>query len=587
MSLSNEQAIAVVRKQPNQSELKKGEKYQSRLRLLTVPLERSDMRKETAWNELLNGLKEKLTTEKYNAISKYFTFPLSISVMAQDIATDLYKVFDGRNAVFSIEYPNDRIKETASTILAELDVRGWVERVGKKVLKCQPNTVVVIDKDEAGDPILLAVQNEKIISYEFTKSGQFEYIAFVHSTGVNEDAKKWTRYGVYDDMTYRVILQIDNNYTLEIENGHDLGTCPARFFYDNPLTTKLSFNRSIPFSAVRGVMGQWQMFDLFDYYQDHTAAFQITEHADNGCDTDGCENGRIFIDPELNEDNQIIVNGYSKECPQCANKQLVGPGTSIGIEVSIDPQENDTRGIFRFIAPDINALKYVGEKQDIRENFIKVNTVGFSDAITSEAVNETQIKALVESRKKPLLDIKAHLDDLYKWITKSVVKLVYNVDVIVNANYGTEFFILTALDIQELIIKAKQAGTQATYIEQLNKLLIATEYKGDPSLVKRMLIAADVQPAPFKSELEARALFGERMITREDYYIYSNFTELLGRFERENGSIVTFGNELPYATKIDRIKATLLFYTNQKLPQNEQDDNAEPIGASDQGASQS
>ena len=162
-----------------------------------------------------------------------------------------------------------------------------------------------------------------------------------------------------------------------------------------------------------------------------------------------------------------------------------------------------------------------------------------------------------------------------------------NVDVIVNANYGTEFFILTALDIQELIIKAKQAGTQATYIEQLNKLLIATEYKGDPNLVKRMLIAADVQPAPFKSELEARALFGERMITREDYYIYSNFTELLGRFERENGSIVTFGNELPYATKIDRIKATLLFYTNQKLPQNEQDDNAQPIGASDQGASQS
>jgi hypothetical protein len=77
------------------------------------------------------------------------------------------------------------------------------------------------------------------------------------------------------------------------------------------------------------------------------------------------------------------------------------------------------------------------------------------------------------------------------------------------------------------------------------------------------------------------------MITKEDYYIYSNFTELLGRFERENGSIVTFGNELPYATKIDRIKATLLFYTNQKLPQNEQDDNAQPIGASDQGASQS
>jgi hypothetical protein len=76
------------------------------------------------------------------------------------------------------------------------------------------------------------------------------------------------------------------------------------------------------------------------------------------------------------------------------------------------------------------------------------------------------------------------------------------------------------------------------------------------------------------------------MVTREDYYIHSNFTDLLGKFERENGSVVTFGSELTYDKKINRIYTTLLFYTNQKLPQDEQDDTAQPIGTSDQGVEQ-
>jgi hypothetical protein len=79
-------------------------------------------------------------------------------------------------------------------------------------------------------------------------------------------------------------------------------------------------------------------------------------------------------------------------------------------------------------------------------------------------------------------------------------------------------------------------------------------------------------------------------MSQEDYYIKSNFTDLLARFERDNGSIVAFGKELPYSTKIDRIKATLLFYTMQKIAKDngkeQQDDNTQPMAASDSGTSQ-
>ena len=585
MSLSDAEALKVVQSPSNQSEVKRGEQYQSKLRLLTLPMDLDDLGKETAWTGLLSNLKGKLTATSYSAITKYFEFPMSIVMMTNDMATDLYKVFDGRNAVFSVDYPNDRIKETASTVLSELAVRNWMERVGKKVLKCQPNTVVIIDKDEHGDPILLAVPNEKIKGYQFTSKGEFKYIVFVHSEGTDEQGNKWTKYGLYDDEFYRVYIETGGRYSLEIENPHDLGSCPARFYFDNPLINKHKFNRSIPFSNVRGVMRQWMIIDLYEYYQDNVSAFQLTEGPDTGCDDEACDNGRIYIDPDMDGDT-VVSSGYYNDCKTCASKNLVGPGIHLGIEVDTDPSVQDTRGIFRFIAPEIPALEYTGIKQQARENRIKENTVGFSGAVTSTSVNEMQIKALVESRKKPLLDIKFYLDDLYKWIVTSTVKLVYNVDVIVNANFGTEFFILSPEEIQDLIIKSKTAGSQATYIEQLNKLLIATEYKGDPNLEKRMLIAKDVQPAPFKTQLEVRELLKEGMMTRDDYYIHSNFTDLLNEFELDNGSIVSFGTDMTYKAKINKIKRDILILTQEKLSKDEQEEDitAEPTSISDSGA---
>jgi hypothetical protein len=43
MSLSNEQAIKVVQSPTNQTQVKKGEQYQSKLRILTLPLDLDDL----------------------------------------------------------------------------------------------------------------------------------------------------------------------------------------------------------------------------------------------------------------------------------------------------------------------------------------------------------------------------------------------------------------------------------------------------------------------------------------------------------------------------------------------------------------
>ena len=542
---------------------------------MSVGYDRESITQQTAWTEFLNGLKSKLTAAKFNAITKYLVYPLPIVNISNDIALDLYKVFDSRNSIFSVDYPHDRIKEVGNTMLSDMNVRGWIEEVGKKVLKCAPNTVVVLDKDDKGDILIINVPNEKLLGYKFNKKGDFDYVVFEHSSGKDENNIDWVNIGIYDDSTYWVVQKKDNVYTIIGDNSHSLGSCPAKFFYNKPLVNEHEFNRSIPFSTVHGTMEQWTVFDLFQYYQKHFASFQVVQYHQNSCDNEGCNGGTIYVDPVLNADNVVTKQGYNKECPTCAKNALVAPGTGIGVEIGTDKEDQDARDIFKFISPEMQPLEYIDKSQRAIESNIKENTVGYSDAITSDAINETQVKALVESRKKPLLDIKKYLEDTHKWIVESSFKLVYDVDVISNANYGTEWFILSVDDLLNIIKSAKEAGAQSTYIEQLNKQVIETEYKGNPNLSKRMLIAADLEPNAFDSQIESREKYKEGIMSKEDYYIKSNFTDLLAQFERDNGSLVMFGKELPYSTKIERIKATLLHYTNQKIVNNDTEPNSE------------
>lgn len=586
MGLTLTEALDAVKSPPNALQIRNGATYQSKLRVLTLPLELHDLEKEKGWKALLGSEKRKLTAEKYNEIAKFFTYPLAINMMSNDIMLDLYKVFDGRNANFSVDYMNDRAKNMGNEVLAKLDILNWIEETGKGVLKCAPNTIVVIDKDAQGDPILLPVANEQLVGYQFTDTGEFDYVIFVHSKGANKDKQSnWTKYAVYDDEQYRVILEKDGHYSEDSVFTHTLGKCPARFFYNNPLIDKRKFARSIPIGTAKGLMEQWQIIDTYNYHQDNYASFQVVQYHDSDCNR-GCEDGLIYINPTVNGEGETTKSGYSTACPSCEKKGLIGPGSAIGIKLGIDKDDVDARGIFGFIAPHIPPLEYSQKRNEARERKIKENTVGYSDAITSDAINETQVKALVESRKKPIFDIKFHLEGLYKWATESTLKLTLDIESKANGNYGTEFFILGAAEIQDLIIKSKLAGSQATYIEQLNKLLIVTQYKSDPSLMARMLITADVQPHPFSTQTEVRDLLGENMISREDYYMHSNFTDLLNQFELDNGPITAFGIEKDYSKRIEAIKEIFFKLISQKIPDEPEestDDNTESAKGSQAG----
>ena len=105
MSLSLAQATKIVQNPPNRDQVRKGEKQESRLRILTQAYSRDSIEQEDAWQELDTFLSNTLSTDKYTAIKKYFTFPLDIVNISNDILTDLYAVFNGRNSSFSVDFP--------------------------------------------------------------------------------------------------------------------------------------------------------------------------------------------------------------------------------------------------------------------------------------------------------------------------------------------------------------------------------------------------------------------------------------------------------------------------------------------------
>ena len=188
MSLSSNQALEIAKNPTNQASVLKGEKYESRLRILTQAYSAEDIEHQSAWRELKTYLYNTLTTDKYNAVLKYFTFPLSVVNISNDIMTDIYTVFNGRNANFDIKYPNERFKENAQAVLAAVNVRQWIERKGREVLKCMPNSITVVDINEQGEPVLILVPNSKLKGYDFKKDGSFDFVVFEHSCG--EDWKR-------------------------------------------------------------------------------------------------------------------------------------------------------------------------------------------------------------------------------------------------------------------------------------------------------------------------------------------------------------------------------------------------------------
>ena len=548
-------------------EVHEGQKYESSLRIYTEPLEKRELEKETAWSDLMSCKNSRIHKDKRSTTDTFFSFPLPVVKESADALRELYRVFNARNPNFSSNYQTDRAKTLGTELMKRLDVRHYVEHTGKQVLKNKPNTFVVIDKDEQGQTYLLTIDNDRLIDVGFCgdSHNEVDYIAFHHHTEIVDDKKvKYLAY--YDAEAYRVYTLTHNGEFTEVVNSpHNLGKCPARPFLSELRVSTNKFDRFSPFNEIRALLADFTLFECFVLYAEYYLSFPLVEMAKQTCENVDCEDGYIIT-------NQVLDDGTvyesKKRCESCSNpSMLLGPGTTLEIDPATFKDEVDSSGYLRYVSPPTDNITYQDSKQTSRKLQIKEAVTGINDLMSNQAVNIEQVRAVMESAKKPLEFIARQLDILTTWIVEAAHKLEYDIDMSFYANWGTEWYLLTEEQIQQLYEKSKEIGLEAETREIYN-LLLETKYKGNPDQLRAKFIEMNVNPAPFSSLEECYMKNEKGAMNRTALTIKANFNQYLLRFERENASLAEFGkNAIGENTKtlqqiISEIYKTLETYAN-------------------------
>lgn len=560
MILTQEQARQTIESPANKIPIESAKQHESQLRVFTEVFDETELQSEFYWNEL----KKKMTArapKKVARVLQFARYPLPVSQITESILKDYYKVFDGKNRHFNVNA--DRDISSLQSWIDNSNLENWIEDKAKDVLKNKPVSFVVIDKDSQGKPYLVYVDASRIIDAQFKEeSGELHYITFLHSTKDGE-----TRYGVYDDENYYVFLKVKDNIVFESVQKHNIGYCPARAFISTTCNDKNYFKRKSAFANALSKLEDWTIFDIFRNYVDHYAPFPVTEAPKKPCPNPECQNGYVLQEEPIDPKNPQLTRTKYTACETCKGDDgtNIYPGTHIGIKVSSDKSLNDGSGVFKMIFPETDKMEYIPTKLDELELEIRHKTVGLNFMQTSnEAMNEMQLKGSFASMESILIDVKKELDTIYKWIVETVSKTFYNnTQIKVDANFGTEFYLVTEQELQEKIKSAKQIGLPLDEQLSLYKQLIQTKYKGNPTKQKRHQMLIEIDIFPMLSLNECINLKNSGVLTAQDLALKANFMNYINRFEEENIDITQFAIKLEYKERIALIKKTLLLYNKE------------------------
>ena len=379
---------------------------------------------------------------------------------------------------------------------------------------------------------------------------------------------------VLDDGFYRVWKdekhtgQIDG--IPEIEVPHDLGYCPARFFWNEPLSLEDPDVKASPLSAVLESLDWFEFFHISKRQLDLFGAYPILSGYEQSCDFTNAENGD-YCDGGFLRDKQghykLDMSGLLMRCPKCGNKRIIGAGSFVEIPVpNAEAGQPDLKNPVQMLTVDRAALDYnVDEEKRLRDEIITA-VVGQDEIVTDrDAFNEQQVRANFESVTTVLNRIKKGFEAAQQWVDETICRLRYGRYFIsAKINYGTEFYLYSPDELRNRYKAAKEAGASESELDMLQNRIVETEYRNDPTQMRRMLLMAELEPYRHLSRSEVVDLYGRNLISETDMRIKLNFSNFVRRFERENMNILEFGNAIAFDKKIAAIYEAFARYAEEQ-----------------------
>lgn len=515
-----------------------------------------------------------LPHDKFVLFKALFRYPVKTNEIVDVCFDKLSRIFDGQNPLYNYEFSSPEARDDWDAYRHEKlnEPQVWQTK-GWEFFKTEINSVLVVDlprgqRGERPEPYFYWLPIDDVLAYKANPTtGQMDFILF----------RRKDEIVALDDTSFRVWE--DKKHTGQligepiVDAPHDLGYCPARFFWDTPLSLDDPDVKESPLSKELESLDWFVFFHISKRQLDLMGAYPILSGYEQACDYSNAENGD-YCDGGFLRDKQgryrLDAAGLLMRCPKCGNKRIIGAGSFVEVPI---PNENegrpDLRNPVQMLQVDRDALDYnVDEQNRLRDEIITA-VVGQNEIVTDrDAFNEQQVRANFESVTTVLRQVKKGFESAQKWVDSTICRLRYgNLFLSAEINYGTEFYLYTVDDLRARYKAAKEAGASESELDAIQDQILATEWKNDPVMLRRMRILADLEPLRHLTRAEALDLYRDRLISAETYRLKVNFPAYIRRFERENTNISSFGEALAYDRKIAIIAAKLMEYSKEDAAQ--------------------
>lgn len=569
MALELNQIKQILQKPTKRQTIQKAVNMQRRLRFHTeTNVAVSDINQPTTI--FLDWVRQLLPKDKFNIFLHLFKFPLSTPAVVEDVYRELERVFYSRNSSSSYQFTDSELAEDWSQYkknnLNEPEV--W-KTTGWKRMQVSPNSILVVDLPQVQtslrpEPYFYWLEIDAVIDYQTSKldENQFEWLIFKQPEH---------RIAVFDDTFIRVYQLNEKNeiQSLISEAKHDLGYCPARFFWSMQLNEKNKDLKKNPITKELSNLDWYLFFSISKQHLDLYAPYPIYSAYEADCNFENNETGDYCDGGFLRNakgEYKILNDGTVEKCPCCSEKRIAGPGSFL--EVPIPNQSEgvtDMRNPVQITTIDKDSLDYNVNECARLKNEIVISVVGSGGTVSEkEAINETQVTANFESKTSVLNALKTNFELAQKFVEDTVCKLRYGGAFISSSvNWGTEFYVFTVTELYSKYKQAKENGASNSELDAISQQILEVEYRNNPLVLQRMLILKQLEPYPHKTLDEVLKLYEKELLNENLVKLKINFSTLVEKFERENINIIEFASNKPMREKIDIINKKLLEYVTE------------------------
>lgn len=569
MALELNQIKQILQKPSKRQVIQKAVNMQRRLRFHTeTNIAVSDINQPTTI--FLQWVKTLLPKDKFSIFLQLFKFPLPTPAVVEDVYRELERVFYSRNSSSSYQFTDSELAEDwvnyKKNSLNEPEV--W-KTTGWKRMQVSPNSILVVDlpqiqKSSRPEPYFYWLEIDAVIDYQLSKfdDNAFEWLIFNQPNH---------QIAVFDDTYIRVYQLNEKNeiQSLVSEASHDLGYCPARFFWSTQLNEKNKDLKKNPITKELSNLDWYLFFALSKQHLDLYAPYPIYSAYEADCNFENSETGDYCDGGFLRNakgEYKILNDGTVERCPCCSEKRIAGPGSFL--EVPVPNQSEgvaDMRNPVQITTIDKDSLDYNVSECARLKNEIVVSVVGSGGTVSEkEAINETQVTANFESKTSVLNALKTNFELAQKFIEDTICKLRYG-DAFISSSisWGTEFYVFTVTELYSKYKQAKENGASNSELDAISQQILEVEYRNNPLVLQRMLILKQLEPYPHKTLDEVIKLFEKGLLDEKLVKLKINFNTLVDRFERENINIIEFASKKPLRDKINIITNKLLEYVTE------------------------